>query len=232
MNKVERIGNFVRTLSTDRFDRYLGLTDGNTDKALCLYACNACLSQALYVPLQALEVTLRNSIHECLKTDMGEYWFDKPDLIVISHQFGQIGEAKAKLVQDRKSVLSPRVVAALPFGFWTTMFNSDYEELWRHHLCGIVLPEKREGITRKTFSGPLKLIRKIRNRIAHHECIIELDLNNHYGQIKHLTGLLSPEARYWLEQNSIFETVYGKEKALLDNIHGRKKSDARADTGT
>ncbi|MCB9990873.1 MAG: Abi family protein [Rhodospirillales bacterium] len=227
MNNIVRVDNFIRTLSTERFNRYLGLADNDTDQALQFYATNAVLSQSLYIPLQALEVTLRNSLHSVLNEDMDEYWFDRPGVLLAKNQLLQIGEAKAKLVTDKKDISSGAVIAALSFGFWTSMFKPDYEELWRHCLHKIVMPEKRKGMTRKTFSGPLEPIRTIRNRIAHHECIIGLDLRNHYFQIKNLTGLLAPEACHWIETYSIFEKTYQDNRGVLERLHGKKVNEAQ-----
>lgn len=50
-------------LSLERFARYREWADGDRARALDLYTLNTRLSEALYTPLQILEVVLRNRIH-------------------------------------------------------------------------------------------------------------------------------------------------------------------------
>ena len=65
---------FEATLSLERFARYLEWAKGDRLRALELYALNTQLSEALYTPLQILEVTLRNRIHTVLTDSLNECW--------------------------------------------------------------------------------------------------------------------------------------------------------------
>src|ERR1019366_4866410 len=73
---------------------------------------------------------------------------------------------------------------------------SSYEELWRKQLYRIA---QRPGkpLRRKDFSTALTPIRLLRNRIAHHEPILEWNLPKHYRNMVHLTKWLSPSAAAW-----------------------------------
>ena len=55
-------GSLEDALSHERFGRYLGLSGGDRDRALELYALNIRVSEALYPPLQMLEVVLRKPV--------------------------------------------------------------------------------------------------------------------------------------------------------------------------
>ena len=68
--------------------------------------------------------------------------------------------------------------------------------------------EDGKGLARKAFTRPLTPIRVLRNRVAHHEPIIEWDLNKHHGNIQQLTTWLSPAAGEWLCKQSRFSMVY------------------------
>lgn len=72
-----------------------------------------------------------------------------------------------------------------------------------------------KGLRRKDFSGPLAPIRTLRNRIAHHEPIIEWDLPKHYGKMIEMTGWLCPAAAEWREAQSRFLEVYPSEAITL-----------------
>jgi len=49
-------------------------------------------------------------------------------------------------------------------------------------------------VMRKGLAGPVTLIRVIRNRMAHHEPIINWNLSEHQGNIEQLTTWLLPSA--------------------------------------
>src|SRR5262249_41189467 len=50
-------------LSLERFARYLAWADQDRARAIELYTLNTRISESLYIPLQALEIALRNRIH-------------------------------------------------------------------------------------------------------------------------------------------------------------------------
>ena len=68
--------DFEVAISLERFARYLNWTGGDHDRALELYALNTRLSEALYTPLQMLEVALRNRVHKVLAEARHDRWFD------------------------------------------------------------------------------------------------------------------------------------------------------------
>lgn len=54
-------------LSLERFSRYVQWAEGSHARALELYAINMQVSEALYTPMQMLEVALRNRIHSVMR---------------------------------------------------------------------------------------------------------------------------------------------------------------------
>src|SRR3954464_9714148 len=61
--------------SVERVARYLAWAGGDPDRAVELYTLNTQISEALYLPLQALELALRNRIHGVLAEAFQERWF-------------------------------------------------------------------------------------------------------------------------------------------------------------
>ena len=59
---------FEEAISLERFARYLAWADGDHARALSLYTLNTRLSEALYTPIQTLEIVLRNRIHMVMST--------------------------------------------------------------------------------------------------------------------------------------------------------------------
>ena len=68
-------GSLEDALSHERFGRYMAWAGGDRDRALELYALNIRVSEALYPPLQMLEVVLRNRIHTVLSEARQPAWF-------------------------------------------------------------------------------------------------------------------------------------------------------------
>jgi len=205
-----------QALSLERFGRYQAWAGGDRERALDLYALNVRLSEALYVPLQMLEIALRNRIHTVLSNAYQSRWFEDPVVVTIPHQQDQVREALADLARERKESTSGRVVAALTFSFWTTMLGTHYETLWQTILHRIGRRDDGKGLRRKDFSGPLTPIRLLRNRIAHHEPILAWNLLKHHDAMLRLTAFLSPEAAAWCERLDRFETVHPTEPVMLN----------------
>jgi len=182
-------------LSLERFSRYRAWAGGDHARALALYALNTQLSEALYTPLQMLEVALRNRIHAVLSVSIQPRWFETPGFLAVPHQNEQVVEALGDLTRERKDPRPGRVVAALTFSFWTTMLGIPYDHLWQTDLHRIGRRDDGKGLRRKDLSGPLTPTRILRNRIAHHEPILGWDLPKHHDAM--LRGWLSPHAAAW-----------------------------------
>jgi hypothetical protein len=172
-----------RTVSSARLQRYIKIATGDLVEALQLYTWNTALSEALYVPLQGLEITLRNVVHESLTRAFGQHWYDHSGLGLRYVQKQRILEAKASLRLQRKALEPGRIVAELNFGFWVGLFSSKYEtNLWRPHLR-TVFGNAPTPFLRKTVHRALDDIRLLRNRIAHHESILQRPLRQEHELI-------------------------------------------------
>ncbi len=205
-----------QALSLERFSRYVEWAAGDRSRALELYTLNARVSEALYIPLQMLEVVLRNRVHAVMTAARHERWFMDADILAVDHQREQLPKAIADLHEDGKEPTAGRIVAALTFSFWTSMVSPAYEQLWQTTLHRVAKRENGKGLRRKDFSTPLKPIRTLRNRIAHHEPILQWNLPKHYATILTLTGWLSPAAAEWTRTTSRFEQVYPAEQIVLN----------------
>ncbi|MEM7620006.1 MAG: Abi family protein [Pseudomonadota bacterium] len=192
----------------ERFNKYLSWAANNQEKAFELYALNTELSEALYTPLQMLEVVLRNRVHIVLTKKYSDRWLHDNSLISNTHQRFKVDKVVADLTNRKKNPAPGDIVAALTFGFWTSMFNNEYEILWQQTLNQIGKTKDDKGLTRKNFSGPLTKIRLLRNRIAHHEPILGYNLPNRYSEILKLIGWMSPAAEEWTIYHSRFSRVY------------------------
>ncbi|MEA3554598.1 MAG: Abi family protein [Campylobacterota bacterium] len=163
------------SISKNRLDEYSKIL--NTDKTKTIftyYILNSELSKSLYIPLQNLEVTLRNNIHNALtefyKT---ERWYELDDVLDYN-ELKRIDESKTKLKRLKKELTPSRIISELSFGFWTSLFNKYYEQkIWAKHGKSIFpnIPKKYKN--RKYLSTTLNSIRYFRNRIFHFEPIFK-----------------------------------------------------------
>jgi hypothetical protein len=202
-------------LSLERFSRYLAWADGDRARAIELYTLNTRISESLYIPLQALEIALRNRIHAVMTEARHVSWFSDNGFLLNVRQSEQLAKA-IKDVEDSGRQLTPgRIVAELTFGFWTAMFGTVYEDLWRRTLHRIGNRPNGRRLERKHFAGPLTPIRKLRNRVAHHEPIIHWSLRKHHDRMLELTQWLSPAAAAWSRQLDRFDEVYPTEGIVL-----------------
>lgn len=205
------VDQMEQALSLERFARYVTWSGGDRTRALDLYTLNTQISEALYTPLQTLELSLRNRIHAVMTGGYGERWFETEGLLQIDTQREQVANTMADLSKENKNPASGRIVAALTLSFWTAMLSPTYENLWRSTLKAIAVRPDGKRLARKQFSRPLTPIRVLRNRIAHHEPILHWNLPRHHERISELTTWLSPAAAAWCARIDRFAAVYPPE---------------------
>lgn len=177
------------------------------------YYWNVKLCESLYISLQNLEVVLRNAIYNrCFVYFDDEYWFEQT--FFREQELEEICKSKESLNRQRKIVDGCRIVAELNFGYWTSLFNEIYEvKLFRPALISIFPNSPRECRKRKVFSTKLNEIRKLRNRVFHHEPIWT-------------------DSRLLDKHNSILEVIYWINKDMfhvtrsLDRFHDVYRSGA------
>lgn len=179
-------------VSPKRFDEYLRAAKGDADLASELYEWNARVSSALFELIHHFEVLLRNAIIEQLKEKghgpnmpPGSPWVQGSR---------KIAEVESRLKQRKKSVTEARVYAGLTFGFWQTMFGTDYEELWVHTLQ-YAFPHAKTN--RKLMAVYLESVNDLRNRIAHHGSLIDRDTKVEAQKLIRLAGWIDPKAATW-----------------------------------
>ena len=197
-------------LSRERLQKYDDWANGDRAMALQLYGLNLAVSEAFYTTLHMLEVTLRNSVHTRMSRLYGPQWFMNPDIIQDEKQRGNIASALQKL---GPGATPSRVVAEVTFGFWTGMFDRKNNALWGRSLRPIF--EADVPLQRKTVSRPLFDIRSLRNRIAHHESIIQLDLPLLHLELCQLLGWLSNDALDWSQRRCRFALVHPRVPIII-----------------
>lgn len=205
------LDDIERSLSPERFARYLRATHGSREAAVHLYTWNTAVSAAFYGPLQGLEVALRNAMHSRLSAAYGPEWYDNPAVGLDQGATKQIADAKRKL-QGKYDVDAPHIVASLSFGFWVALLGRggklDHSETKANYEMTLWRPALRAAfaaatpLKRRDAHMPLDYLRTLRNRIAHHEPIFERHLEMDHASILQIAGWLSPSSRDWIAHHS------------------------------
>ncbi|WP_200958098.1 hypothetical protein [Nocardioides sp. Soil805] len=180
-------------LSRPRFAEYEDAAGGDADVASRLYEWNARASSALFEVIHHFEVLLRNAIVRQLEHDgptpllpPGTPWVQGAKRIL---------EVEGRLKQLGKTPTAGRIYSNVTFGFWRTMFENEYEELWRHSLKFVFRHSRAD---RPVILAYLDSLNRLRNRIAHHGSLIELDVRGEVQKIVRLAGWIDPEAARWM----------------------------------
>jgi hypothetical protein len=196
-----------RLLSPERFATYLAHAGGNRDKAFRLYTHNWRLSSGLFETIGGFEVALRNSVHLTLSgAFQSDAWYDHVPFSWWKHEALAVQRAKDQIVSRKKHLVPGRVIAELNFGFWCGITGKPYvPTLWIPHLHK-AFPHKR--LAHRDAHRRLNEIRELRNRIAHHECILHIKLDDEYSRILEALGWICPITRSWIESQSSFPSTW------------------------
>jgi len=186
-------------LSTRRLATYEA-TCGSTAEAVRLYAWNIEVSAAAWGGFAVLEVCLRNAISTRLAAHTGHVdWWNSPLVTLRAQQQAAINAATGP------SVTPDSVVAALTFGFWTSLLANRYhQQLWVPAIHG-AFPGYRGR--RGTLQQKLEDLRRLRNRLAHHEPIFNRDLAADHLAVLEILGWIEPAVRTWVERDSRLTAV-------------------------
>ena len=212
-------------LSIGRFSTYLAAAGGSRSRALELYEWNATLSAAFLHDLSHLEVGLRNACDRQLAaaTLPGDaHWTDPTTLLTLFPVVmrrdratgrsrdvnkiprGNVERARLNAATTPQAQPIPgKVVAELMFGFWTYLFADGHEKtIWVPHLHK-AFPA---GTDRNRLNDALAALRDFRNRVAHHENILN-GSESERRRIVFVIRLLSGDALAHFKANSEVATI-------------------------
>jgi hypothetical protein len=163
-----------RIISKERIEPYLIHHQADLEKAMLHYKGNILISESFYPLLAVLEIGLRNSIdYQLTKRFNDRHWYENMEFIRIATRFqiNKISDAKSNILSEKKEITPGRIISELSFGFWTSLFDVRFEmTLWKS--LRLTFPNCPKQIRqRKTMSSKFNSIRKLRNRIFHHEAI-------------------------------------------------------------
>ena len=215
----------MASLSPERLQPYVTAAENDDRLALRLYLWNSAVADALHTALHISEVTVRNAMHRELIRVYGPDWHVSGALPLKPKSAQLVQDAIDKIQDAGKPVTAGRVVSELTLGFWVHLCDKNLEtKLWITCLKS-AFPHAPPGFTRSQARGALDSIRRIRNRVAHHERIITDNPEIVYEQSVTAVGWVCPTTRTWLRRHSRFQDVFSKRPfkpsgfaALLDKF--------------
>lgn len=200
-------------LSPARLRPYCLRASDPPELVLGRYRWNSALSGALRDNLGALEIPFRNRVHGVLADYCGhDTWYRDPRIRLDSRAVQEITIAEDRLGRQRRTFGANDVVAALPFGFWCSLFNRNYEQvLFPRPLATALKCMPRQNRRRKLIAGLLEEARVLRNRISHHEPLWnDSRLLQRYKVLQELLRWFAPvsQALYPLSDEHDFLIIY------------------------
>ena len=185
--------------------------------AVALYAWNAQVSAYLLMPLHICEVVVRNAASEAIGAIHGANWPWNPGFQ--SNLPPRLTGTRYSPRRDLQNVSAVhttpgKVIPELKFAFWEHMFTARHDvKIWKSQILR-VFPNCESSQTwynvRGRVNADLQVIRKLRNRIAHHEPIFARNLTAEFGLIRNLVDLRSPIVTSWMMGNQIASELLAK----------------------
>lgn len=212
LGNEERVKSFRATVSEARFGRYLKQADGDPFHAIDLYYWNAQLAQCLYLPLQTWEIAFRNRLNQFLIWKYKHEWPYSEVLLrtLKGNERHRLNEAKERQEDGRKVRRAPTdaIVADLSAGFWVALLKPGYDFpfTWRYNLSRIYPHAK--GLDREALYLSSDALLDLRNRVAHHEPVLHLDLPSLHGSLMTAIAEMCPAVMAYSEAACNFREVW------------------------
>ncbi|MBU2342102.1 MAG: Abi family protein [Alphaproteobacteria bacterium] len=171
-----QLAAILHAVHDDRLDRFLPAAAGSRDDAFRLYLWNCALCEAFYLPLHFAEISVRNAIHDHLIDRFGEQWFDNRALVgnlepKRQEEFTELVTAEKRRHGD--GMTCHHLVSELSFGFWQHLLTKRFHRIiWAQGIQS-AFPNLPNSMDRQDLHNRIEIIRKWRNRIAHHKPIFD-----------------------------------------------------------
>jgi hypothetical protein len=183
-------------------------------RAVALYTWNAQVSAALFFLLHFCEVVVRNAAADAPEAVYGPRWPWNPVFILSlpDPPHRNIYNPRANLNKVASQQPSTgKVIPELNFVFWQELFTHRHDvRLWDSHLKRVFPehdPKEAMIAIRRSIYADLDVIRKLRNRIAHHEPIFTRNLRQDLDRMHRLVRLRSNLVASWVMINQIADIV-------------------------
>lgn len=199
--------------SPARIGTYERACGGDLAAAVALYRWNASAAAAFWEVLGHGEVILRNAMHDQLaaqhqrRGDAGE-WFDDPRRVLTPEALNDLRVARRRA---GIGATPGKVVAELSLGFWRYLLARRYSATLWPAIVHAFPHRPRRGNAQRTLESHVIDLHQLRNRIAHHEPLINVPLAARLRSLEFMLDCIDPRVRAWALDDG------GRLAALLRN---------------
>jgi hypothetical protein len=161
-----------------------------------------------------LEVTLRKQLlRELISASKRLDWWNSYDTL----NSRILKNLKQKVSSENsENLLDPNDLdSQLPFGFWIGLLSNRYHQSLWVPILNKSFPKSKQK--RADIHKDLYAVLRLRNRIAHHEPIFDMDLFLLSNNIKNVLGQLDLNKEIWLKKNSRVDAVLKKKSLVLND---------------
>lgn len=201
---------FSKLVSASRFEPYLIEARNDEQKARELYIWAESVAAAGFELLAHFEVGFRNAIDQQLRE------FFEPDIGSVPWMFSRntlLSNEVREKVESTRDGLGPsqrdsrdQITANLHFGFWTRMVGKANDELWRACLKNAFPNAKSRSDVGSAAEG----VRNFRNRVAHHDSILDTDIPFEADRIFALAGYINSDFENFLRSLDRINGIYAE----------------------
>lgn len=190
----------LAVLSPERFGTYLTAAGHDPERALRLYLWNAQLGEAFHLPIQAVDVGLRNRINDALLRVYGADWWNSQAFLkdADKERTDDLSLVCRRLQRRKLALTTGQIVASLSFGFWVGMLQARYNPpIWGGQLRA-AFPFLPSHQNRGDLAQRAGRIAKLRNRISHHEPLIGRNISADYSDVRTMVEWVCPTKWRWI----------------------------------
>lgn len=198
MTPEQRTETVQRHVTEQRLAPYMNATFNDVEKAVELYLWDRRLSSAFFHDISMLEVALRNTLDQAMVDRFGQEWFRISASLFDQRTYSQIADAWDRLpsrfheapLGDKR--IRGRLVASCMFGTWVSALDAggktgldgpcatvNHDDVWTRGTLLKAFPGARkiagglrEQLTRQWIHHQVREVHILRNRLAHHESLI------------------------------------------------------------
>lgn len=224
----QQINSIQNGLSSAKLQPYQALGfQANSKELVHAYFALQDASAHLFLPLQMLELSLRNNIHNVWNSRLpptaannNQVWYD-----YIPHtQQSQKNVRDAKVLANRShpnNYTSDDVVCALTIGFWVSMLDKHYRDRanqhrYLNHEYAVLFPGRNSESIRN-IHDQLKAINTNRNRLYHHEPVWK------HSSVVNLRGAMAQLENVYDSFIKVLILVSPEKKNLMDTMGFKAK---------
>lgn len=192
-----KLQSFKDSTSRPRFATFLNQTGHNELRAVELYFWNIRLAGELMFSLNVFEVCLRNRLHAFLIGRFGANWpYSQMALrqLTADDRRRLIRQIADLQTANNGNPPSPDgIVAALSLGFWVSLLTRSYRVPFGWHGPGLrsVFPHD-PSLTQPDVYRICNDVRILRNRVAHHEPLLNMPVSRIRADLDRVLGAMCP----------------------------------------